>query len=133
MKTDIREERRYTLAMKAGVVSALALGVALVASEPTRALVQAACEASFEPSSVPAGSEAATVFYRLSEEIGSLDGVTAQDGSGLVVTGHDGEMATLSLNTTEANAGSWSVTFHGQDDQTCAGAIEVSAHGDDRA
>jgi hypothetical protein len=132
MKTENRRTKRYTIAAQAGVVSALALGVILVGSGPTRAFARAACEASFEPSAVPAGSEAATVFYRLSEGIGELEGVSAESGSGLAVSGRDGEMSTLSLNTADAKPGNWGVTFHGQDDQTCTGSLEVSQPEDTR-
>lgn len=133
MKTEDRKTKRYTIAAQAGVLSALALGMILVGSEPTRAFVRSACEASFEPTAVPAGSEAATVFYQLSEGIGDLEGASAESGSGLTVTGHDSEMSTLTFNTADAKPGSWSVTFHGQDDQICAGSLEVSQPEDTRA
>ncbi len=132
METRSRPATRYTMAVRASGVAALALGVILVSSEPTRALVQAACEASFEPTAVPSESETAIVFYKLSEEIGELAGVSAEAGSGLLVTGHDSEMSTLSLNTADAKAGSWTLTFHGADDLTCTGAIEIAGSGDAR-
>lgn len=80
----------------------------------------------FEPTSVPTGSESATMFYQLSEDIGDLQGASADRESGLAVAGHDGEMSTLSLNTTEATPGTWPLTFHGEDDQECVGSIEVT-------
>jgi len=121
-----RTSQRYALAAQAGLVSALALGVVLVGSKPTQAMVRALCEASFEPSAVPAGSESATVFYELSEGIGEVQGVSAEDGSGLVVRGYDTEMSTLSFNTSDAEAGNWTVTFQGADGQSCQGSIEIS-------
>jgi len=126
------KRQRYTLATQSGVVTALVLGVILVASEPTRALVRAACEASFEPTAIPAGAEAATVFYQLTETIGELEQISAQEGSGVVVSGHDLEMSTLSLNTIEAKPGTWTLIFEGQDDQTCQGSIDVAQPADAR-
>lgn len=72
------------------------------------------------------------MFYQLSEGIGELEGISAESGSGLAISGHDGEMSTLSLNTADAQPGNWGVTFHGQDDQTCTGSLEVSQPEDTR-
>ena len=39
---------------------------------------------------------------------------------------YNDEMGALTLNVAEANPGEWPITFHGEGDATCAGAITVT-------
>ena len=127
MKVQPQQEAPYRLAIRAGVIAALAMGVVLATSQPTRALIQSACEASFEPPSVNVGSESVTAFYRLSESIGDISRATAEDGSGLQIVGIDAAMSTITLGTQNAEAGDWDVTFHGPEEASCVGSIQVVA------
>jgi len=125
MRHQKRQPAGFEWPARAGVIAALAIGVALVTSRPSDALIDQACAATFEPPTIPTGSEAATAFYSLSESIGEPLHMTTEEGSGLRVVRVDMAMATLTLSTVDARPGTWEITFHGEAEQTCAGSIDV--------
>ncbi|MEZ4416210.1 MAG: hypothetical protein R3E10_10740 [Gemmatimonadota bacterium] len=84
-----------------------------------------ACEASFTPSAVRVSSDPVSVLVEMSEPIGMIQEVAAEDGSGIEPGGYDAQMNALELSVAEAHAGDWEITFHGAEEMTCTGSLTV--------
>ncbi len=109
------------------VVPVVALALAAVPRQPrmVRADHVAACTATLDPDTVAIGSTLATVKFNLSEDIGRVASVTADQNSGLRVDKVNQENRTFDVSTSGAAEGDWSVSLAGEMEKTCAGSIHV--------
>lgn len=83
------------------------------------------CIATFVPDSILRGAEAVTVTYGLTEEIGTVQKVVADEASGIKVSGVDPTSTTVTLNTTGALVGEWGLEVRGEAETTCYGVVHV--------
>jgi hypothetical protein len=100
------------------------LGVGAVAPEPPRADPYD-CIATFVPDTILRGAEAVTVTYGLTEEIGAIQKVVADEASGITVAGVDPTSTTVTLNTQAASVGEWGLEVRGESETTCYGLVNV--------
>ena len=120
-----KNKRGATLAVTAIPLAAL-LGLMMggeVRSVSTDAVQE--CEARFSPTAVAIGEESVSLSVSFSEDMGALDSVEAEDGSGIQTEGFDPMAATLTLNTSAGAAGTWSLTFTDVDGSNCAGTVTL--------
>jgi hypothetical protein len=114
---------------RAASILALATPVlfAVAATRPAQiAVVEGMpCTASLTPDSAKIQPEPSRLGYALSEPIGMVGAATAQDESGLEVVSVDGEAKTVTVNTSGAAEGSWSLTFSGEEGKACVGTLRV--------
>ncbi len=110
-------------------VIAAAIGVVPLAHEGVEPATAhaAACTVSFDPSTISAGGPAAvTLGYSLSEDVGAIASVTAQEGSGLKVKFVDHGSSTLGLDASGGKDGKWTLTFQGRGSPApCVGTLRV--------
>ncbi len=103
-------------------------GLALLASAGwvTPATDIVACEATLTPASVQISPEPVSVEVTMSEPIGEVGNVMAHSDSGIKAGPYNAEMGSLTLGLADAKPGEWPITFHGEDEASCAGAITVT-------
>ena len=85
------------------------------------------CTMELWPAPIPRGEARVTVVAQLSEDIGELQRVTPHAESGVEVAtarSAPGNRLRLTLNTTEARDGEWTMTAHGENGE-CLGEFEV--------
>ncbi|MGI9628616.1 MAG: hypothetical protein ACR2QM_17410 [Longimicrobiales bacterium] len=121
----VKKKRRVALAVIAIPLAALA-GVLMGGdASPVSAEAVQECEARFSPTAVDIGEESVSLSVSFSEDIGALDSVEAEDGSGIQTEGFDPMAATLTLSTASGAAGTWSLTFTDVDGAKCAGTVTL--------
>jgi len=103
------------------------VGLPNPADEVTAVAEPGECTAAFEPETLPTGSEDVSTLYLLSESIGEIEATSIDDKSGAIVSEVESARSILRLNTTEAMAGSWEVSFVGEGDVTCKGSLDLAA------
>ena len=121
---EAKEYRRARAGLAGGVV---AMGAMLATAGwvgPTNDAIP--CTAKFTPSSVQISAEPASVRVEMDEVIGEVGNVMAHSDSGIEVGRYNDEMGALTLDVAEANPGEWPITFQGENDATCEGAITVT-------
>lgn len=84
-----------------------------------------ACVATLDPDTVLRGAPAVAVTYGLSEVIGPIEKVTTPEDSQLKVSGVDPTATMVTFDTQSTVVGAWDVTFHGSDQRTCTGTLNV--------
>jgi hypothetical protein len=118
--------RKSVLWPAAGMFSAVTvLAFGLFSSSPAAADVDA-CVATLTPDSVMAGAPSANLSYSLSETIGTVKSVVPPEDSGLKVSTFDADASTLTLDATNAKAGTYTLQFTGDPEKTCAGDVRVT-------
>lgn len=114
----------------AGTFYSMGVGILLLAwlAAPTATPAQE-CELAFEPAQVEVGSESAVVQAIPSEEIGEVDAVSAEDGSGLEIALVPDEALLLEVNAASASEGEWQVTLSRDEEALCSGPLSVVSDG----
>ena len=86
------------------------------------------CIASLDPAAVVRQSEPVTVRAELSEPVGSVEIVTAPEDSRIQVVSIDAEAAvpTIVVDVSEAEVGSWSLSF-ASEAGICYGSLDIEA------
>jgi len=110
------------LLLAAAAATLLVGAVALTRPEPARARID--CAAILVPDTVQSGSDPATIGYSLSESVGTVSGVVPAEDSKLAVSGLNVDRSTFVLDASNADAGTWGLTFQGEN-VTCAGRVVV--------
>lgn len=114
----------------AGTFYSMGVGILLLAwlAAPPATPTQE-CELAFEPAQVEVGSESTLVQAIPSEEIGEVDAVSAEDGSGLEITLVPDEAFLLEVNADSASEGEWQVTLSRDEEALCSGPLSVVSDG----
>lgn len=119
--------------------AATALGLALAATAPAQAQSpdEPRCDVEFQPSQVVVQQKTVTVAAALSEQVKQVTEIAPQGESGLVVEAFQQQEPSarqpdvvIRLDTSDANAGEWSVTVAGEA-TTCEGTLTVRRPQDD--
>jgi len=87
------------------------------------------CELSFEPAQVQIGNESAVVMAVPSEDVGPVNRVEVESGSGLQVTLDQNRPLHLLVNASSGNEGDWEVVLNHGEEAVCSGTLEVTAEG----
>ncbi len=118
--------RRSPRGAVAGTFYSMGVGILLLAwlAAPTATPAQE-CELALEPAQVEVGSESAVVQAIPSEEIGEVDAVSAEDGSGLEIALVPDEALLLEVNAASASEGEWQVTVSRDEEALCSGPLSV--------
>ena len=119
-------DRTWTLRSSLGGFAAVAAIAATAAFTPGP-VAQEACMATFTPGSVRASEDAVSVLVEMSEPIGEVGMVEAQEGSGIEPGAYDAQRNSLELDTSGATAGEWEITFRGGEDMVCTGTLTVES------
>jgi len=143
---------QHALRLAALLALPFALGPEAATAQEAEATEVQACTAVLSPALVPAGEAVVKVLATLTQDIGTIDGLKAPEGSGLAIVSPEDvpmeEMANSEgeataeatemvdaedtfivwLNALEANAGEFDITLVGELG-TCTATVEVTPAG----